>query len=168
MDKYSGGNHSHHHRHFPCTKNTITCIYVDATNLFIKAQNHSLQSFKNSIIHFFFQRDVHAKRSFCWPKATNVLRYKCCKASNILSSRTILHLHWWPAWLAGLLWSLLHSIWKCLVFRKMLFLVSVMENISTLGKWFFFSRMRQHEDFTETENCACMVQINRRKKRGVF
>ena len=169
MDKYSGGNHSHHHRHFPCRKNTITCMYVDATNLFIKAQNHSLHSLKNSIIHFFFQRDVHAKRSFCWPKATKVLRYKCCNAANALSSRVIepyfiytVGLRGWRdcydrcctvsenTWFLGRCCSL-HQLWK---------------NISTLGNWDFFSRMGRHEDFTESENCACMVQINRTKKRG--
>ena len=35
-----------------------------------------------------------------------------------------------------------------------------------LGTEINFSRMRRHEDFTESENCACMVQINRTKKRG--
>ena len=116
-------------------------MYVEATNLFIKAQNHSLNSLKNSIIHFFFQRDVHAKRSFCWPKATNVLRYKCCKAANVLSSRVIEPYFIYTVGLRGWrdcddrcytvsenTWFLerccsLHQLWK---------------NICTLGNWDFF------------------------------
>lgn len=145
MDKYSGGNHLHHHRHFPCRKNnytlTITCMYVDATNLFIKAQNHSLHSLKNSIIYIFLQRDVLAKRSFSWPTATNVLRYKCCKAANVLSLRVVEPYFIYTAGLRGWrdcydhcctvsenAWFLerccsLHQLWK---------------NISTLANWDLF------------------------------
>ena len=119
---------------------------------------------------FFFQRDVHAKRSFCWPKATKVLLYKCCKAANVQSSRVIEPYFIYTVGLRG---------WRdcydrcCTVSENAWFLErccslhQLWENISTLGNWdFFFSPMRRHEDFTETENCACMVQTNRRKKRG--
>lgn len=94
MDKYSGGNHSHHHRHFPCRKNTITCIYVDATKLFIKAQNHSLHGLKNSIIHFFFKETFMQKgasvdlrqQTFCFTNAAKQQTSRVQESQNHTSS----------------------------------------------------------------------------------
>ena len=123
---------------------------------------------------FFFQRELHAKRSFCWPKATNVLLYKCCKAANVLSSRVIEPYFIYTVGLRG---------WRdcydrcCTVSENAWFLErccslhQLWENISTLGNWdFFFSyapAWRLHWNWK-----LCMYGTNKQKKkerwRGVF
>ena len=71
-------------------------MYVDATNRFIKAQNHSLHSLKNLIIDFFFKETYMQKgasvdlrqQKFC---VTKMLQSR--KRPEFKSHRTILHLH---------------------------------------------------------------------------
>ena len=57
-------------------------MYVDATNLFIKAQNHSLHSLKNSIIHFFF------KETFMQKGASVDLRQQKLCVTNVATQQT--------------------------------------------------------------------------------
>ena len=62
-------------------------MYVDATNLFIKAQSHSLNSLKNYI--FFLNRKFRQKEVSADLKQQKLQDTKCCKATNALSSLSL-------------------------------------------------------------------------------